>query len=89
MFCVEKTKTLEPYAFDVPHSVTALEDRGWVCVADRENGRVTCFNYDGGVTQQIHPTPTNNRVYAVSYSQPDGNALFIVSKILMNIRGEF
>merc|ERR1719391_1259083 len=37
-----------PYSFNVPHGTALAEDRKELCVADRENGRVQCFNSDSG-----------------------------------------
>ena len=62
----------EPYAFDVPHSIVDVPNKQWVCVADRENGRVTCFDYNGKLVKEIHPTEMSKRVFAVTYSQENG-----------------
>lgn len=37
-----------PYNFNIPHGLALAEDRSEICVADRENGRVQCFNSDSG-----------------------------------------
>ncbi|CAD6184222.1 unnamed protein product [Caenorhabditis auriculariae] len=34
----------EPDSFDVPHSLTLVEDMNMLCVADRDNERVQCFS---------------------------------------------
>lgn len=62
----------EPYAFDVPHSIVDVPSKQWVCVADRENGRVTCFDYNGKLIKEIHPTEMSRRMFAVTYSRENG-----------------
>lgn len=61
-----------PSTFVIPHSITALEDKKEVCVADRENGRIQCFNYNGEFLRQMHPWKKSQKVYGVSYSQKNG-----------------
>jgi len=59
--------------FDIPHSITLLEEQDMFCVADRENRRVAC--YGAGLRQQnlgvkmaqlTHPS--SGRIYAVDHS---------------------
>lgn len=59
-------------AFDLPHSLTLLRDLQWLCVADRLNGRVQCFDYNGAFIKQIHLKEFNGVVFGVSYSEADG-----------------
>ena len=61
-----------PGTFSLPHGVTLLPDLAWVCVADRMNGRIQCFDYDGTFTIQIHPTEFNGVIYGLSYSETEG-----------------
>lgn len=62
-------------AFYIPHSVTLAEDKKEVCVADRENGRVQCFDYDGKFLRKLKPKEIGNRLFAISYSPKAGQLL--------------
>ena len=58
--------------FALPHSVTVAEDRGIVCVADRENGRIQCFDYVGKLQQVIQAPELRPTLYAVAYDKYSG-----------------
>lgn len=68
-----------PYYFAVPHSLTLADDLRLLFVADRENGRVQCFNYDGKFQSQFHSPVMGNRVFSVAYAPKDGGQLFVVN----------
>jgi len=38
----------DPYALKVPHCLAVCENLGLICVADREHGRIQCFDVDNG-----------------------------------------
>ena len=61
-----------PSTFALPHSITAAEDRGIVCVADRENGRVQCFDFIGNLQQVIRAPQLGPTLYAVTYDKYSG-----------------
>ena len=61
-----------PGQFSVPHSMTYVEDRGWLCVADRENGRIQCFDLNGDFQKQYHPKEFGSRLFAVEYCNLHG-----------------
>jgi len=59
-----------PYNFNVPHGLALAEDRAEICVADRENGRVQCFNSDtGDFTRTIQPKDFGSRIFSVAYAK--------------------
>lgn len=61
-----------PNEFDIPHSLSLVESRNWLCVADRENGRIQIFTLDGSFVKQIHPEEFKKRLFAISYSPVTG-----------------
>lgn len=73
--------TAEPGSgtFNVPHSMTLAEDKGLLCVADRENGRIQCFDLDGNFQRMIHSPEFGDRIFAVSYCKLHGGLLFAVN----------
>ncbi|XP_064620124.1 peptidyl-glycine alpha-amidating monooxygenase B-like isoform X2 [Lineus longissimus] len=66
-------------AFYIPHSITLVEDKKEVCVADRENGRVQCFDYDGKFLRKLKPKEIGDRLFAISYSPKAGGVLYAVN----------
>ncbi|KAE8748223.1 hypothetical protein FOCC_FOCC005062 [Frankliniella occidentalis] len=62
-----------PYQFNVPHALTLAEDLNLVCVADRENGRVQCFNaHNGTFAYEISSVEIGPRLFSVAYSPAKG-----------------
>ena len=62
----------KPYGFNVPHSLALAEDLGLICVADRENSRVQCFNtQDASFAKSIQPQQMG-RPYSVAYAPVNG-----------------
>ena len=61
-----------PNRFDIPHSVTVSEDDNLVCVADRENGRISCFDFEGNFKILIKKKEFGPRLYAVEYCPMHG-----------------
>ncbi len=62
-----------PFSFNIPHGLALAEDKGLICVADRENSRVQCFKTsDGTFVRSIKPGEMG-RTYSIAYSKFDGN----------------
>jgi len=52
----------------IPHSIILIEALGLVCVADRENGRIVCFDDENeDQVKAILDHPLMKTVYAISY----------------------
>lgn len=72
-FCCSGLAQPDPYAFFIPHALTLAEDRKLVCVADRENGRVLCFDWNNGTfVFHISSPQIGSLVYSVTYSPLQG-----------------
>lgn len=66
--------------FAVPHSLTIADDLNLLCVADRENGRVQCFNCSNGTFHsQFHSPVIGDRLFSVAYLPKDGGQLLVVN----------
>ncbi|CAF1118839.1 unnamed protein product [Adineta steineri] len=69
-FVKEYTMPDEEKQLAIPHSIILIETLGLVCVADRENGRIVCFddgeNNEGNV-KAIIDHPLMKTVYAITY----------------------
>lgn len=66
--------------FAVPHALALAKDLNLICVADRENGRVQCFNtMDGTFHSQYHSPVIGNRLFSVAYAAINGGQLFVVN----------
>ena len=62
-----------PYSLNVPHGLTLAEDKKLICVADRENGRVQCFNTESGkFVKSIQPAEFGSTIYSVAYAKKTG-----------------
>ncbi|XP_036593372.1 peptidyl-glycine alpha-amidating monooxygenase isoform X1 [Trichosurus vulpecula] len=60
----------KPGQFQVPHSLTLVPHFGQLCVADRENGRIQCFNMETKeFVREIKHTAFGRNVFAISYTQ--------------------
>ncbi|XP_051709910.1 peptidyl-glycine alpha-amidating monooxygenase isoform X3 [Oryctolagus cuniculus] len=58
----------KPGQFSVPHSLALVPHLGQLCVADRENGRVQCFNTDTKeFVREIKHAAFGRNVFAISY----------------------
>jgi peptidylamidoglycolate lyase len=61
------------YGFSVPHALALAEDKQMLCVADRENGRIQCFNcHSGSFIVQFHSPEMGSRIFSVAYSPAQG-----------------
>lgn len=77
--------------FAVPHGLTLALDKGLVCVADRENGRVQCFHHSNGTFHsQYHSQLIGDRLFSVAYAPIKGGQLFVVNgpPLNFNVRME-
>ena len=57
----------------MPHALALAEDKEMLCVADRENGRIQCFNcHNGSFIVQFHSSEMGSRIFSVAYSPAQG-----------------
>ncbi|XP_055686462.1 peptidyl-alpha-hydroxyglycine alpha-amidating lyase 1-like isoform X1 [Lutzomyia longipalpis] len=77
-------KIAPPNFLAIPHALTLARDKGLVCVADRENGRVQCFHATNGTFHsQYHSPLVGDRIYGVSYAPIDGGHLYVINGPLL------
>ncbi|KAJ4436524.1 hypothetical protein ANN_16555 [Periplaneta americana] len=73
-------ENLPPYEFYVPHALALAEDKEMLCVADRENGRIQCFNcHNGSFIIQFRSLKMGSRLFSVAYSSAQGGLLYVVN----------
>ena len=58
--------------FDIPHSLALDEKNKLLYVADRENGRIQCFDTHGNFRKIIYHKEFGGRLFAVSFSPSNG-----------------
>ncbi|KAK7585861.1 hypothetical protein V9T40_000040 [Parthenolecanium corni] len=70
-----------PYDFLIPHDLTLMNDRNLVCVSDRENGRIECFQTtNGSFAFDINsPRELGSHLYSASYTSAAGGLFFIIN----------
>ena len=89
------------YNFNIPHGLALAEDKNEVfvchlpsgltplsakvCVADRENGRVQCFNMDGEFTKTVKPSEFGSRIFSTAYTKANGT---LVQRLLQTISND-
>ena len=73
--CTESTG-YPPDAFIIPHSLTYIKDKDVICVADREHGRIQCFNSGGSYVDSYKRDIFGQRVFAVHYNPWNGEFLW-------------
>ncbi|KAL2742541.1 peptidyl-alpha-hydroxyglycine alpha-amidating lyase 1-like isoform X1 [Vespula maculifrons] len=57
-------------AFFVPHALALANDLNYIFVADRENGRVSCFFASNGTFHKEYAHPSiGTKIYSVAYAQ--------------------
>jgi peptidylamidoglycolate lyase len=57
----------------VPHALALAEDKEMLCVADREDGRIQCFNcHNGSFKVQFSSSEMGSRLFSVAYSPAKG-----------------
>lgn len=64
--------TVPPYQLWIPHSLTLAEDKEMICVADRENGRILCFNMQNGTFIYEINLQLFQRIFSVAYTPTAG-----------------
>ncbi|XP_071965319.1 peptidyl-glycine alpha-amidating monooxygenase B-like [Antedon mediterranea] len=63
-------KGLAKSNFNIPHSLAIVESRRMICVADRENGRIQCFNtITGDFIHEIEKREFGGQVFAIAYDR--------------------
>lgn len=72
LFCFFSASLHSTETFDIPHSITVSEENDLVCVADRENGRVQCFDLDGNFRHTIKHPEFGTRLFAVEHCPHHG-----------------
>ncbi|VVC24940.1 Hypothetical protein CINCED_3A005809 [Cinara cedri] len=71
--------TVPPYQLWIPHALTLAEDKKIICVADRENGRVVCFNMNNGTfVFEINPQ-LFQRIFSVAYTPVAGGLFYVLN----------
>jgi len=55
------------------------EDKGLICVADRENSRVLCFNMSNGTFEFEISPQLFQRIFSVAYSPIAGTYLLLIN----------
>eukprot|EP00795_Rhopilema_esculentum_P006077 gene6077-11458_t len=68
-----------PGEFDVPHSLALDDEKNLLYIADRENGRIQCYNTDGKLQKIIHAEAFGGRLFAISFTPFNGGLLYAVS----------
>ena len=82
---VNKHNTLmqqSPYMLNVPHALAMAHDKNLICVADRENGRVLCYNMDGQIARIMQPKEFGSTIYSIAYCDAKGNIVYSVHYIM-------
>ncbi|KAK7485924.1 hypothetical protein BaRGS_00022790, partial [Batillaria attramentaria] len=76
-----------PYVLNVPHSLALVEQLDLICVADRENGRVLCYNAGlkeadtfGGFNRTLVPAHEVGRPTAVAYN-PKEDVMYVAAAL--------
>ncbi|XP_050345490.1 peptidyl-alpha-hydroxyglycine alpha-amidating lyase 1-like isoform X3 [Nymphalis io] len=87
-FAADGTKILQwgkrfgggPFVLKVPHALALAEDRGELCAADREHGRLACFRADSGAfTVAFRHWLVGPRLFSLAYAPVHGGRLYIVN----------
>lgn len=66
--------------FAIPHALTYAADKNLLCVADREQGRIQCFNTSNGAFNSMYESQLiGSRIFSVKYIQRDGGLLYVVN----------
>ncbi|RLU25558.1 hypothetical protein DMN91_001714 [Ooceraea biroi] len=60
-----------PNAFLVPHALALASELDYIYVADRENGRISCFFASNGTfhKEYSHPAVIGRKIYSVAYAR--------------------
>ena len=60
------------YLLPVASSIGLSPRSAKVCVADRENGRVQCFDMDGEFVKTVKPPEFGSRIFSTAYTKANG-----------------
>lgn len=67
-------------ALNVPHKIILIEDKNLACVADREHGRIQCFETPNGHFRfQLVDENFGNQLFSIAYSPCDSGILYAVN----------
>lgn len=72
IFISDSTSNKSPpsYAMFVPHALALDEDKNLIYVADREDGRVMCYNAQNGSFHREYKHPViGTKVYSIAYAR--------------------
>lgn len=84
-FFLTRTFTLPPGPVPenflaIPHALTYCEDKGLICVADREQGRIQCFHAHNGTFHSMYSnTQIGSRLFSIKYLPLDGGLFFMIN----------
>lgn len=67
-----------PYQLWIPHALTLAEDKELICVADRENSRVLCFNINNGTFEFEISPQLFQRTFSAAYSPIAGIYMLLI-----------
>jgi len=81
-----EASTLTLGTFNLPHDISLDEDHDRIYVADRENGRVQVFNFQGTPLSEMRNQEYFGNVYSVDYCKNHG--LFFVPGLSTEIANE-
>ncbi|XP_055608359.1 peptidyl-alpha-hydroxyglycine alpha-amidating lyase 1 isoform X2 [Uranotaenia lowii] len=66
--------------FAIPHALTYAADKGLLCVADREQGRIQCFHATNGTFHSMYSSPEiGHRLFSVKYVPLDGGMFYVIN----------
>lgn len=74
-----------PSHFFVPHSIALNEQNNLICIADRENFRIQCFDLHGNLIHQIS-APDFGPIYSVAFAANNASVLYALNGY--NSRGD-
>ena len=77
-----------PAHFFVPHSLALHEQQNLLCVADRENYRVQCFDLNGNF---LHETSMADYgpVYSVTFGNNNGSVLYAINGYNSRLKAQY
>ena len=67
-----------PFHFFVPHSLALHESQNLLCVADRENYRIQCFDLNGNYLLQISSAEFGP-IYGVAFAANNASVLYAIN----------
>ena len=77
----EPTSSYPSYGFNIPHKIILIEEVNSACVADRENGRMICYDIiNGNAEQPLVINDFSGLLYSISYAHCyAGSLIFAVN----------